>query len=170
MEEHAGRSGTIHERSHLRLWATRYRGNPVWVGTITRDIGVCFTPRAWNLTTHAIDPDVDEAHHYLVEDLPTTESVRSLAMIPGVGEAGPDAPHRNLMPAPFWTDGRRALLWLAPPDEEIPLARVESFGVFRLGESIRELEGQSLEGGTVAGPAEPWDGEDRDVPGDGARD
>jgi hypothetical protein len=26
-----------------------------------RDIGVYFTPRAWNLATHAIDPAVDEA-------------------------------------------------------------------------------------------------------------
>jgi hypothetical protein len=151
---------TIHERNHLRLWATRYRyrGDPVWVGTITRDIGVYFTTRAWNLTTHAIDPDVDEARHYLLEDLLTTESVRALALIPGVGRADRNAPHRNLMLAPYWTDGRRALLWLAPPGEEIPFEQVESFGAFRLGETIGELEGQRLEGGTIAGPAEPWDG------------
>ena len=150
---------TIHERNHLRLWATRYRyrGVPVWVGTITRDIGIYFTTRAWSLTTHAIDPDVDEARHYLVEDLLTTESVRNLALIPGVSRADRDAPHRNLMRAPYWTDGRRALLWLAPPGEEIPISEVASFGEFRLGGAIRELEGKRLEGGTVAGPAEPWD-------------
>jgi hypothetical protein len=150
---------TIHERNHLRLWATRYRyrGDPVWVGTITRDIGVYFTTRAWNLTTHAIDPDADEARHYLVEDLLTTESVRSLALIPGVGPADRNVPHRNLMLAPFWTDGRRALLWLAPPGEEVPMREMASFGEFRLGGEIRELEGQRLEGGSVAGPAEPWD-------------
>jgi hypothetical protein len=61
------------------------------------------------------------------------------------------------MLAPFWTDGRRALLWLAPPGEEVPMREMASFGEFRLGGEIRELEGQRLEGGSVAGPAEPWD-------------
>src|SRR4029450_10100043 len=45
---------------HLRLWFTplRFRGRDVYIGTISRDIGVYFTTRAWSLTTHAIDaPD-----------------------------------------------------------------------------------------------------------------
>ena len=44
------------------LWTTplRLSGTPVWVGQISRDIGVRFTLKTWNLTTHRIDPDVDE--------------------------------------------------------------------------------------------------------------
>lgn len=129
---------TIHERNHLRLWATRwrYRGDIVWIGTITRDIGVYFTTRAWNLTTHAIDPDVDEARNYLIEDL-------------------------------FWTDGRRALIRLGPSGVEIPIAEIEPFGDFRLGEGMRALEGMRLLGDTVVGPAEDWSiREDAAEPGD----
>ena len=35
---------TINQRLHLRLWYTpvRYQGKPVWVGTVSRDIGVKF--------------------------------------------------------------------------------------------------------------------------------
>ena len=150
----------IHERNHLRLWATgwRYRGDIVWIGTITRDIGVYFTTRAWNLMTHAIDPDVDEARHYLLEDLLMTEAVRSVALIDGVGAAERSEPHRNLMLAPFWTDGRRAVIQLGQVGEEIPISQIESFGDYRMGESIRALQGMRLEGGTIAGPAEDRDG------------
>jgi hypothetical protein len=163
---------TIHERNHLRLWATkwRYKGDIVWVGTITRDIGVYFTTRAWNLTTHAIDPDVDEARHYLMEDLVMAESVRSLALVDGVGAAAPSAPHRNLMLAPYWTDGRRAVLRLGQQGEEIPISEIERFGDYRIGEAFRQLKGMRLEGGGVAGPAEPWDAEGNAAPSDEIRD
>jgi hypothetical protein len=151
---------TIHERNHLRLWATkwRYRGDTVWVGTITRDIGVYMTTRAWNLTTHAIDPDVDEARHYVLEDLLTTESVKTLALVDGIGQADSAHPHRNLMFAPYWTDGRRAVVRLVQEGERVDISELESFGVFRLGDAIRALEGQRLEGGGVAGPAEEPEG------------
>jgi hypothetical protein len=143
---------TIHERNHLRLWWTpwRYKGRNVWVGTITRDIGVYFTTRAWNLATHAIDPDVDEARSYLVEDLLTTESIQTLGLIGGVGEATKADPHRNLMFAPWWTDGRRAIIQLADESEPIPMDEVEFFGFFRFGERIRGARGMTLKG--RAGP------------------
>jgi hypothetical protein len=36
---------TIHARNHLRLWLSplRFRNKPIWVGQISRDIGVRFT-------------------------------------------------------------------------------------------------------------------------------
>ena len=51
---------SLNQRLHLRLWATSVRcdGQPVWIGQVSRDIGVRFTPKTWNLTTHRIDPDV----------------------------------------------------------------------------------------------------------------
>ena len=62
---------SINERLHLRLWAAplQFQGQRVWVGQVSRDIGVRLTWRTWNLTTHRIDPDVDEAREYVVEDL-----------------------------------------------------------------------------------------------------
>ena len=74
---------TIHERNHLRLWLSpvRFRGEAVWIGAISRDIGVFFTTRAWNLTTHAIDPEVDEARDYLVEDIATAQALREIRFL-----------------------------------------------------------------------------------------
>jgi LssY C-terminus len=33
----------------------RFEGKPVWVGQVSRDIGVRFTLATWNLVTHRID-------------------------------------------------------------------------------------------------------------------
>jgi hypothetical protein len=105
---------SIHERHHFRLWATplRYGGKPVWVGAASRDIGVYFTPKAWNLMTHAIDPDVDDARDYVLTDVLEAERVGELGFVAGVGAASPSAPRRNLMGAPWHTDGLRAVMAL----------------------------------------------------------
>lgn len=114
---------TIHERNHIRLWLAplQFRGQDVWVGTITRDIGVYFTRRAWNLTTHAIDPDVDEARRYLREDFAIAQDIDRWGFVEGVGVATPEEPHRNLMNAPWWTDGLRLVVEIA----EHPIALEE---------------------------------------------
>jgi hypothetical protein len=118
---------TIHERNHLRLWVSpwRYQGKRVWVGGISRDIGVYFTTRAWNLTTHAIDPDIDEARTYLTEDLATAQTVEKIGLVPGVGAATSEEPHRNLMNAPWWTDGMRDVYLLSA--EPVPLEELDYF-------------------------------------------
>jgi len=112
---------TIHERNHLRVWLSdmKYRGEHVWVGSITRDIGVYFTTRAWNLTTHAIDPAVDEARAYLREDFQLSQAVERWGLVRGVGFADDDDPHRNLMNAPWWTDGLRMVVELSK--QSIPM-------------------------------------------------
>ena len=63
--------GTINERNHMRFWLSpiRFRGQKVFVGQISRDIGVKFTLKSPTISTHVIDPDVDEARRYFVEDL-----------------------------------------------------------------------------------------------------
>jgi hypothetical protein len=105
---------TVRERHHFRLWLTplRYAGKPVWVGAASRDIGVYFTPRSWNLMTHAIDADVDDARDYVMADALEIERVEELGFVGGVGPAGPSAPRHNLMGAPWRSDGRRAVLVL----------------------------------------------------------
>jgi hypothetical protein len=116
---------TINERNHLRLWLSpiTFRGEFVWIGAISRDIGVLFTTRAWNLTTHAIDPEVDEARNFLTEDLAIAQALREVGMLKGVGEVTHEQPKKNLLGSPWWTDGRRAVLRLA--DEPVPLELVE---------------------------------------------
>jgi hypothetical protein len=89
---------SLNQRLHLRLWATSVRldGRPVWIGQVSRDIGVRFTPRTWNLTTHLIDPDVDEARDYVLDGLRVAGRVARLGFVPGVQPATPADPRRNL--------------------------------------------------------------------------
>lgn len=107
---------TINERLHLRLWLTpmRFEGKSVWVGQISRDIGVRFTPRTWNLTTHRIDPAVDEARDYVAADLLDSGYLDRVGYVEGVGISKQDAPRRNLTGDPYVTDGCRAVVILSP--------------------------------------------------------
>lgn len=105
---------SINERLHLRLWLTpmRFNGLPVWVGQVSRDIGVRFTWRTWNLTTHRVDPDVDESRDYVVEDLLEAERIDAAGYVGGVGECAQDSPRHNLTGDPYFTDGKRAAILL----------------------------------------------------------
>lgn len=102
----------IHQRNHLRLWRSpmRYRGKPVWVGQISRDIGSRLTIHSPYLTTHKIDPDVDEARVALVEDLAYSQNLTMIGVVKGVGAALKEKPRRNLTTDPYYTDGFRAVL------------------------------------------------------------
>jgi hypothetical protein len=102
----------IHQRNHLRLWLSpmRYQGKPVWVGQISRDIGSRLTIHSPYLTTHKIDPDVDEARTALTEDLAYSQNLAAMGLVSGVAAASRDAPRRNLTTDPYYTDGFRAVL------------------------------------------------------------
>jgi hypothetical protein len=105
----------INERIHLRLWRTRYAlaGERLWIGQISRDIGVRFTLRTWNLTTHKIDPDVDEARDYVMNYLTAARRVARFGYAAGIGAAPASTPRRNLTGDPYYTDGFRAVVILS---------------------------------------------------------
>jgi hypothetical protein len=107
---------SINERLHLRLWMTtlRYHGAPAWLGQVSRDIGVRFTWRTWNLTTHRIDPNVDEARDYVVEDLLQANRLELAGYVDGVGACTREAPRHNLTGDPYYTDGKRAAVVVSP--------------------------------------------------------
>ena len=102
----------IHERNHFRLWLApmTFKGYSVWIGQISRDIGVRFTRKT--ITTHKIDPNVDETREFLVENLAYNQVLRKFAYVGGVGETPIDAPRPNLTGDPWFTDGLRVVLWL----------------------------------------------------------
>jgi hypothetical protein len=102
---------TINQRLHLRLWITplRFQGQPVWIGQVSRDIGVRFTLKTWNLTTHKIDPDVDDARDYVLDELLESGHVAQVGYAAGVEAAPRTAPRRNLTGDPYFTDGLRAV-------------------------------------------------------------
>jgi hypothetical protein len=106
---------TIHQRNHLRLWLSPFTsdGKSVWVGQISRDIGVRFTTRSPFLTTHKIDPDVDEAREYVMQDIFASQSLAAIAYVKGVGAAARDAPRVNLTGDAYFTDGLRLVLFIS---------------------------------------------------------
>ncbi len=113
----------IHERNHLRLWMTdlRWQGQAVWIGQISRDIGVRFTRRT--ITTHKIDPDVDETREFLLEDLAYSQALARAGYVEGVGPAPIDAPRANLTGDPYFTDGQRIVLWVS--SEPVAISNIE---------------------------------------------
>lgn len=106
---------SINERMHLRLWLTplRLEGLPVWVGQVSRDIGVRFTPKTWNLTTHKIDPNVDDARDFVLDYLIEGGHIDRVGYVDGAGLAPRTEPRRNLTGDPYFTDGRRAVVILS---------------------------------------------------------
>jgi hypothetical protein len=100
---------TIDERNHLRLWLApaTFKGMPVRVGQISRDIGVRLTGRLSPPTTHVIDPEVDEARWYLEQDLALSQHVSHYGLASGVGYAPEQRPRQNLLGDPYYTDGLR---------------------------------------------------------------
>lgn len=105
----------INQRNHMRLWLAPFRceGRPVWVGQVSRDIGVKVTPKSPTFTTHIIDPVVDESREYLLQSLLYNEAVERFAFASGVGEASVDHPRSNLTDDPYITDGLRLVAWIS---------------------------------------------------------
>jgi len=104
--------GNVDERNHLRLWLApvMVEGKNVWVGQISRDIGVKLSRKTF--ITHKIDPMVDEARFYITLDLMGSQSLRSVGYVEGVGYSGREAPRRNYTEDPYYTDGLRVVLVL----------------------------------------------------------
>jgi hypothetical protein len=106
---------TINERVHARFWLTPYtfEGRRIWIGQVSRDIGVRLTSQTWNLTTHKIGPDVDFDRTYLLQDLVMSGFVERYGDVDGVGAASTSEPRHNLTGDPYYTDGLRAVVFLS---------------------------------------------------------
>jgi hypothetical protein len=104
--------GSVDERNHLRLWLApvTLQGRSVWVGQISRDIGVKLSSKT--LVTHKIDPVVDEARLYITLDVAASQTLQSIGHVKGVGYADPERPRFNYTNDPFYTDGLRVVLIL----------------------------------------------------------
>lgn len=115
---------TVDERNHLRLWLSPLRldGKEVWVGQISRDVGLRLNRRT--LITHKIDPQVDEARNNLVVDLALSQNLGAFAFVKGVGAATRAEPRRNYTGDSYFTDGLRVVLFLT--DEPVSLLEIEA--------------------------------------------
>jgi hypothetical protein len=104
---------TVDERNHLRLWLApvTFESKDVWVGQISRDIGIKLSSKT--IVTHKIDANVDEARLYVLFDLATSQYLGSFGFVKGVGASSPENPCFNYTEDPYYTDGLRAVLVLS---------------------------------------------------------
>lgn len=118
---------SIQQRNHLRLWLTplRFENKEVWVGQISRDIGVKFTSKSKFLVTHVIDPDVDEARNSIVQDLLFSQGLVKVGYVKGGPLASDHDPARNLGDDPYFSDGLRAVMLLDKTNR--PVREVQFF-------------------------------------------
>ena len=105
----------IHQRNHMRLWLApaTFRGRPIWVGQISRDIGSKLTTKSSTFTTHKIEPDVDDARDTLALEMISAQVLEAVGYAAGVGARSPEAPGLNLTDDPFITDGLRVIMFLS---------------------------------------------------------
>ena len=108
---------TISQRNHLRLWLAPFTidGLQVWVGQISRDIGIKLTTQSWYGTTHLISPEVDQDRFYLMQDLILSGAVSRFGFVRGVGVSALPEPRVNLTGEHYLTDGLRLVLFLNEP-------------------------------------------------------
>ena len=109
----------INARSLVRLWLSPYRlkGIPVWVGQIQRDIRL-----PSETIKSRLDPDVDEARNYIIQDFWYSQGILKRAYVKGVGEVSISEPRRNFKGAPYYTDGMRIVLWFS--NKPIPFTEI----------------------------------------------
>ena len=101
---------TADERNHVRFWLSpiRYKGKQVWVGQISRDIRVRYIPNKFQ-----IEPLVDEARTYILQDLWYSQTLAKFGYVKGVGAASMSEPRKTLQDDTYFTDGYRLVMWVS---------------------------------------------------------
>ena len=98
----------------LRAWLApiRFKGQEVWIGQISRTVGVR-TASKEKKVTFTIDPDLDEAREQLLQDLFFSQGLLKYGYVGGVDSATMLKPRKNLRGDPYFTDGYRMVVWLS---------------------------------------------------------
>lgn len=132
---------TIAQRNHLRLWLApfRFEGREVWIGQVSRDIGVKLTTKSPTFSTHVIDPEVDATREYLLHSLLAQRLVSRFGFAGGSAEATPQSPRHNLTDDPYFSDGLRLVMVLSR--EPVPVEAIRNLQWERSAAPI--AEGQS---------------------------
>ncbi|MEE4188338.1 MAG: LssY C-terminal domain-containing protein, partial [Roseobacter sp.] len=103
----------VDERNHMRLWRApvNVNGQAVWVGQVSRDIGVKLSSVTG--ITHKIDPLVDEARLFVTLETIAAQSLQAIGYVNGVGVAGRESGRTNYTKDPYYTDGNRVVIFLS---------------------------------------------------------
>ena len=111
-------SGSLARRHHVRLWLlpVTYRGQAVWLGAGTHDVGIAVRRRALGFT-HAVHREIDQERTKIILDLAEAHWVNKVTFLDRT-----DAPRhsRNGTGDRLDTDGRLAVIELQPPESHAP--------------------------------------------------
>jgi hypothetical protein len=106
--------GKANDRNELSLWLAPMRtdGQAVWMAQIKHAIGKKFDINAF-FFGFAQDPDVDDGRNFLLQNLWYAQSLKEVAFT-YTGKVVPmDNPQLDFNNNPFFTDGRRIVMWLS---------------------------------------------------------
>jgi hypothetical protein len=101
------------ERKQLRLWMAPIRvdGLPLWLGQVSYNMsGVSWL---FARDEYKIDPDIDDARMFLVQNVWYNQSLSGHGFVGGVPAASIDAPNKNFEGHEYFTDGLRSVLLLS---------------------------------------------------------
>lgn len=131
----------IAQRNHMRLWLAPFThlGRPVWVGQVSRDIGVKLTTHSPSLTTHVIDPEIDLTREYFLHSLFAEGFVKKFGFVEGSQAASAESPATNLANDPYFSDGLRLVVILSA----YPVPYTEVRSMLWEQSSAPMVEGQS---------------------------
>ncbi|MCP3870845.1 MAG: hypothetical protein GY703_22665 [Gammaproteobacteria bacterium] len=93
-------------RSELRLWKAPMRvdGKSVWLGDAVHYIASPDEP-------NALDPDIDDARDFFLQDLWYSQGLAGFAWLQGPNVVSIEQPRQDIMGANYFTDGYRVVLW-----------------------------------------------------------
>ncbi|UCH23120.1 MAG: LssY C-terminal domain-containing protein [Deltaproteobacteria bacterium] len=110
---------TINERNQLRLWLSPlvYQGKNVWIGQISRII------RRFAWEKFRIEPNVDEARSYLLQDLWYSMGLLRFGFVKGMDVVTISKPRKSFHDDDYFTDGHRMVIWVS--SDPTSLSKVE---------------------------------------------
>jgi len=125
--------GTFHksrpdgsERKELRIWLSPIRLGevPVWLAQASYDISA--TNRSRSFKEYQIDPDIDDARIYLLQNFWYSQSLAQFALSKGVPAATIDQPSQNFLGSNWFTDGKRIVMFIS--EEPVAMDETEILG------------------------------------------
>lgn len=109
-------NGSLAKRHHVRLWlrSSTYRGQTLWLGAGTHDVGIAVRRRALGFT-HAVHGDIDQERTKIILDLAEAHWIHKVTLF----DRSDAVRHgRNGTGDHLETDGRLAVIELQPPDSK----------------------------------------------------
>ena len=101
---------SLGERNNLLLWLSplRFEGKAVWIGQISREIRLGYLENRYQ-----IEPHVDEARTYLLQDFWYSQGLAKFGYVEGVGAVSISEPRETFLDDLYFTDGYRLVLLLS---------------------------------------------------------